>query len=59
MFNMKKKKLSIEIEMHNFNRIQYKRTCISIELGCKIEISKMTDKFCWREWLYCMVYKTD
>lgn len=33
--------------MHNFNRIQYKRTCISIELGCKIEISeKMTDKFC-------------
>lgn len=47
MFHIEeKKKLSIEIEMHNFNKIQYKRICISIELGCRIEISKVTDKFC-------------
>lgn len=46
MFNVKKKKLSIKIKMHNFNRIQYKRICISIELGCIEMILKMIDKCC-------------
>lgn len=43
----RKKKLSIEIEMHNFNRINIKGY-VSL-LNC-IEILKMIDKFCWREW---------